>query len=273
MEKTSYKTENKELMALSVYNVGFQKCEPDYKWGPGIRDHYIIHQVVSGKGKFVIHDKEYNLSSGDCFIIFPHAEVSYSADSSDPWEYVWIGFDGPDAGLVLNTTDFTRDAPFIRNVKNGDRIKETILEVYNSRGNGFINTIRMTGLLYELLSYFVEEADKEPVASTAKIYVQSAVKYISENYSYPISIEDIALYIGISRSQLFRCFDSVYGLSPKEYLTDFRIKQACHLLEETDFSMTAIANSLGFDNSLYFSKAFHKAKGKSPSEYRKEKKN
>ena len=56
--------------------------------------------------------------------------------------------------------------------------------------------------------------------------------------------------------------------SPKEYLTDFRIRQACNLLENSDLSITAIANSVGFENNLYFSKAFRKIKGISPKNYR-----
>ena len=41
--KNSYKVTEKELVSLSVYNVGFQKCDALYQWGPGIRDHYLIH--------------------------------------------------------------------------------------------------------------------------------------------------------------------------------------------------------------------------------------
>ena len=81
-------------------------------------------------------------------------------------------------------------------------------------------------------------------------------------------MEDIAGYVGVSRSHLFRSFEAVLGLSPKEYLTDFRMKQACYLLEHSSLSITAIANSLGFDNNLYFSKTFHRQKGMSPKEYR-----
>lgn len=69
-------------------------------------------------------------------------------------------------------------------------------------------------------------------------------------------MEDIAGYVGVSRSHLFRSFEAVLGRSPKEYLTDFRMKQACYLLEHSSLSITAIANSLGFDNSLYFPKPF-----------------
>ena len=89
-----------------------------------------------------------------------------------------------------------------------------------------------------------------------------------KNLSYPITVEDIASYVGLSRSHLFRSFEIVMQQSPKEYLTDFRMKQACYLLEHSNLSITAIANSVGFDNGLYFSKTFHKKKGLSPKEYR-----
>ena len=104
--------------------------------------------------------------------------------------------------------------------------------------------------------------------NSANSYVQKGIEFISSNYSYAITVEDIADYVGVSRSHLFRSFETVLGRSPKEYLTDFRMKQACYLLEHSDLSITAIANSLGFDNSLYFSKTFHKQKGMSPKDFR-----
>ena len=51
--KNSYKATEKELVSLSVYNVGYQNCDPGYQWGPGIRDHYLIHYIISGKGTMV----------------------------------------------------------------------------------------------------------------------------------------------------------------------------------------------------------------------------
>ncbi|MCQ2247404.1 MAG: AraC family transcriptional regulator [Treponema sp.] len=266
----SYKVASRELMSLSVYNVGFQKCEANYQWGPGVRDHYVIHYVVSGCGRIETLDKEFSLKEGDCFICYPGTQIMYRADARDPWEYEWIGFAGADASVILNSTDFTRDAPFVRSVANGRKVRDKIREIYDARGRGFSNSIRMTGLLHELLACFVDESSSRKTHnSAAREYVRMAVDYMMENYSYPISIEDVASYVGISRSQMFRCFESVLGISPKEYLTDYRIKQACTMLESTSLNITAIANSLGFESSLYFSRAFHKALSMSPSEYRK----
>jgi AraC-like DNA-binding protein len=267
--KNSYKVAEKELVSLSVYNVGFQKCDPLYQWGPGIRDHYLIHYVISGKGSYQVNGKIHQLSSGDCFLVYPNVEVIYQADAQNPWEYAWVGFTGSDAAMILQATDFSKEAPCLFQVPYGEDVRRQILHIYDARGNGFEHAVEMTGRLYTMLAIFMHGAQKVTSQNTANSYVQKGIEYITSNYSYPITVENIAEYVGLSRSHLFRSFENVLGVSPKEYLTDFRIKQSCYLLKNSDLSVTAIANSVGFDNSLYFSKTFHKKKGMPPKEYRK----
>ena len=84
----------------------------------------------------------------------------------------------------------------------------------------------MTGALYTLLAVFLHYAvKKEPIRDVQMTYVRKAQDYIQLNYSYPITIEDVASYVGISRSYLFRSFQVCLKQSPKEYLTDFRIQK------------------------------------------------
>ena len=170
--------------------------------------------------------------------------------------------------MILKATDFSPENPFIRDTPRGNDIHRQILHIYDARGNEFEHAVEMTGRLYTMLALFMHGATHAGSQNSANSYVQKSIEYISSNYSYAITVEDIASYVGLSRSQLFRSFESVLGQSPKEYLTDFRMKQACYLLEHSDLSVTAIANSIGFDNGLYFSKTFHKMKEMSPSEFR-----
>lgn len=267
--KNSYKVSEKELVSLSVYNVGFQKCTPAHQWGPGIRDHYLIHYIISGSGTYLVNGTTYPLHAGDCFLVYPNTEVTYTADHREPWEYAWVGFTGSDASIILKATDFLPESPVIRGNPLGETIHRQILHIYDARGNGLEHAVEMTGRLYTMLSLFMQTASREKTADTASSYVQKGVEYIAANYSYAITVKDIADYVGLSRSHLFRSFENVLHVSPKEYLTSFRMKQACYLLEHSDLSITAIANSVGFDNSLYFSKIFHRQKGISPREYRK----
>ena len=238
----------------------------------GIRDHYLIHYIISGCGTYIVGKQQYHLQSGDTFLVYPNTEVTYFADKEDPWEYCWVGFTGSDASIILNATDFTREQPVIKDTPEGDAIKRQLLHIYDARGNEFKHAVEMTGRLYTALALFMHNATKNTESASVNQYVQKGIEYISANYSYPITVEDIASYVGLSRSHLFRSFETVLGQSPKEYLTEFRMKQACYLLEHSSLSVTAIAISVGFDNSLYFSKTFHRANGLSPREYRQSKK-
>ena len=133
--KNSYKVTEKELVSLSVYNVGFQKCDPLYQWGPGIRDHYLIHYIISGEGYYKIKNTTFTLQAGDSFLVYPNTEVLYFADETDPWEYAWVGFTGSDASMILKATDFSTERPVIEHTPLGESIHRQILHIYDASGN------------------------------------------------------------------------------------------------------------------------------------------
>lgn len=268
--KYSYKLGENLLNSLAVYNVGHQQCEPGYQWGPGIRDHYSIHHIIAGRGQYVVNGRTFHLHAGDTFMLYPNTEVQYTADSSDPWEYAWVGFKGNDASSILYATDFTKSHPVILQKVPGELIRRQLSEIFDLRGNNYEDAVAMAGALYTLLAGFMRYADKKDSEKDLQLtYVEKAKEYIENSYSYPITVEEIAEYVGVSRSHLYRSFQTYMQQSPKEYLTQFRLKQACHLLKETKLSIASIAYSVGFENNLYFSKAFKQQKGVTPSQYRK----
>ena len=76
--KHQYKTLVCEMTALGVYNVGAQKCVALHQWGPGVRNHYLIHYIVSGKGVFTVGDRTYHIRAGQAFLALPNTEIKYS---------------------------------------------------------------------------------------------------------------------------------------------------------------------------------------------------
>lgn len=267
--KHSYKTEPAQTVSLAVYNVGFQRCEPAYAWGPGVRDHFLIHHVLSGKGSYQTGPTLYPLRAGDTFLAYPDTEICYTADETEPWEYYWVGFAGGDAKLLLDRTDFTPDSPVI-SADFGGKLKDALLDIYEVRGRSTAAQARMTGKLYLALALLIdkstakpERAESEPLRSLRK-----AEQFIAYNYSRSFTVDELAEYLSLSRSSLYRIFKLYLGESPKEYLARLRIRRACELLRETGLSVGVIATSVGYGDSLYFSKAFHKFKGMSPSAFR-----
>ncbi|MDO4619070.1 MAG: AraC family transcriptional regulator [Lachnospiraceae bacterium] len=273
-EKLSNKTEDNRMVSLTVVNVGHQKCTPLYSWGPGIRDHFLIHYISSGKGCYRVGGTVYELTAGDVFLAYPKTEISYQADPKDPWIYEWVGFSGSDARGLIRETDFRKETPVLRQITFGKELEKRLERINAAFGHRVENAARMTGELYLLLALLIKEADEpESARSSAAETVQRAAAYIDQNYSYPISVEEIASYAGVSRSTLFRAFSAETGASPKEYLDNYRIRRAAELLRRSQLTVSAIGMSVGYDNGLYFSKVFHKLMGETPSDYRRRKQN
>ena len=68
----------------------------------------------------------------------------------------------------------------------------------------------------------------------------NAIKYIQFNYSHDISIDDVAKSVGVSRSHLYRVFMLNVGKSPIDYLTEYRINEACKLLRAGNLSIAEL---------------------------------
>ena len=80
--------------AISLDYCGREDCIKGWKFGPYVRESYVIHMVKKGKGTFTIAGKTYELGPGQAFIIRPGEETTYRADDDDPWSYMWVVFHG-----------------------------------------------------------------------------------------------------------------------------------------------------------------------------------
>lgn len=100
--------------------------------------------------------------------------------------------------------------------------------------------------------------------------VKKLLEYMEVHYAEPITIEDMARQVNISRTECFRCFQKITGQSPLEYLTLYRLQQAAHKLRNTDSSITEICITSGFSHPSYFGKKFRQYYGVSPLKYRKQ---
>lgn len=263
--KHSFRSTMRENLGLAVYNTGYQKCERHHTWGPATRDHFLIHYISSGKGVFRASDRTYALAQGDMFLIFPSQIVSYIADDCDPWEYYWVGFNGTEANRLVNLSGLSRENPLLRLPEVGE-VKMLLLNIYNSSGNTPAADASMIGYLYLFLSRLIQEHGSAPSYGT-RDYLAQALRFIQHNYASGIGVTEIAGYVGISRSQLYRAFISCFNISPNSFLRKYRINEACSLLHSGAYTVAEIANSVGFADPLYFSRVFKKIKGVTPSDY------
>ncbi|MRN52053.1 helix-turn-helix domain-containing protein [Paenibacillus monticola] len=98
--------------------------------------------------------------------------------------------------------------------------------------------------------------------------VERAKRFIHENYRQDISREDVAASVYLTADYLAKVFKNETGQTVKEYLNDYRIKAAKHMLIESTASISEIAMETGFDTISYFSTVFKKLAGETPIAYR-----
>ena len=268
-ERYQFRDTLKENAGLSVYNTGYEQCDSNHSWGPALRDHYLIHYVVSGQGILRCNQQEYRLGAGELFIIYPSQVASYQADANDPWKYSWVGFNGTDARRLVKLTGFSHQNPILRS-DDPDKTRALLRRIADAGDNTPAADAEMAGCLYLLLAHLIRMNRRQPSGNPHQTYVANALKYIQYNYANDIGVNDIAHYVGISRSQLYRAFLQDFGVSPHNYLQTYRINEACSLLQDPAYSVTEVSGSVGFNDPLYFSRVFKSIKGVTPSDYRRQ---
>ena len=96
---------------------------------------------------------------------------------------------------------------------------------------------------------------------------------IKERYNENLSLKKLSEKYFINCSYLGSLFTKKYGVSFKDYLTDYRINEAAKLLLNTNDKIVDISVAVGYKNSDYFIRRFIEIKGMTPSQYRRRKKN
>ncbi len=177
-----------------------------------------------------------------------------------------MGFNGACAHKLAAQLPFTDEAP-VHHTSDPDGMRAALANIYSSRGLQPQDEAAMVGYLTcSLPPSCGRPASPSPHStSSSSQYVLNAIKYIQFNYSHDISIDDVAKSVGVSRSHLYRVFMLNVGKSPIDYLTEYRINEACKLLRAGSLSIAEVAVSVGFFDQFYFSRVFKRAKACRPA--------
>lgn len=261
----------KENFEMNVDECGIEQGIPGLGYKYEVLKNAVIHYVTKGYGTFNFNGKVYNLKQGDIFILLKGMQVDYVASIDDPWEYYWIGFSGSNANEYLNRTSITNSC--VANCKENSKIPQIILnmcEISKTYNPSSSDDILLLKELYSLLYALIEEFPKpfEYKDKELHTYIQDALNFINSNYMNSITVQEIADYVNLSRSYLYKMFIKNLGISPQRYLINLRMYKATLLLKGTKLPIGEVASRIGYSDSLLFSKTFSKHFSMSPLNYR-----
>lgn len=259
--------------SLYLMLCGVEHCLPDYYFDATGRSGYHLHVILEGRGVLSVNGKEMELHFGQMFMTKPGEEAWYKADSSDPWVYCWMAFDGTIAQKCAEEAGFVKGVNVLDCHVDIRQFYSIVAKVLDQAEVTPSNVYSRTGHLLEFIStavhsnYESEKHIRRAHQYPSDDYVTYAADFIRANYA-TAKIGDVAKFVGLHRSYLTNLFKSKMGISPQEYLMQCKLQQACKLLEETGNPIQEISRQIGYDNPLTFSKTFKNFYGVSPRDYR-----
>lgn len=233
---------------------------------------YELYYMVKGEREYFIEDRFFPVKEGD--LVFIPKQVFHRTDGEGGLRFL-VHFS--DAFLHKYFTDsllspLFGSIPFV--FRGEHREKERIVSLLNtmlaefSRNEEQSETLQC-GYLYQLLFTIANANNTYVPHNSPDARITQIIQYINENYNHIADIEQIAQHFFISKYHLCRFFRKNLGIPLISYVNTIKIREACALMRNGNFSMTQIALQCGFNSSSYFCKVFKKETGISPSEYQR----
>lgn len=268
-----FHTPSREELNSSIYITwaGHRVCTAEHTVGPRILNNYKIVFIIKGKGIFVQEDKVFHLGAGDVFTLFPDVKHFYYADPGDPWEIMWVSFNGNVCREIIRSINLAPDSPVLSDAfsqRSVELLKKIICNLENTNEP---HALKSTGYLYLLFSEMLEISmqNKEIISrNKSEDIVEKAMAFIELNYYNPINVDLLCKHVNYSRSYFSRLFKEEVGQSIPDYINNIRIQKAKMLLKNTELNVNGVAKSVGFDDQFYFSKLFKKLTGAAPTSYK-----
>ena len=264
-----YLNDKRSVPSVSIYESGWERCGSGHNFGPVVREYYVFHLIVNGKGVYKVNGNVFELGVGDMFIINPGEEHQYTADVVEPWEYYWIGFHGSDAKMVLDEAGLT--GLYKLKIKYFEKLYGIFKSIKEKEKSGSSSTFFLIAKFYEIMSVIaLQHINVNDYQKTNGGIVPLTISYINSHYEQGLSVTKIADALNVNRSHLYRLFKAKMNISIIEYINQLRMTRALLLLKDKQYSIKQVCELAGYNDYPHFLKQFKLKYGITPKEYRKD---
>ena len=276
MSNERYLMMESDIKSLSFQLESITKSKYDSDWHSTLHTHPFteLFYVVDGKGEFNIQGQRFPVKPNDFVIINPQVEHTELSSPDEPLEYIVLGINGLSFSNLTPVSEGGHPFSFFNlrdEQKDILRYLNAILQEATSQSMSYElvchNLLEI--LLIKILrhQHFDLEVGKQSKATKDISFIKH---YLETYYHESIQLEDLASMTHLSRFYISHSFKKEIGMSPMEYLIDIRIKESKILLRTTNYSISQVADIVGFTTPTYFSKQFRKSTGISPTDYREQ---
>ena len=256
--KGSVSTDKTSSEYISVNNFGYTKdINQDLCLirNSGRLDYQIIY-IDKGYGCFLIDNNLVKMESGNIILLRPGEKNHYKFYADSHTDYYWIHFAGFGVSELLTKLKLTKSVfevgPFCEYINSIESMSKAVAS------EDFTTEAFLSSCIYMLLTQ-ISKRINVPKTPINKVLVRMQ----NENLN-TLTNSDYAKICGLSEYHFLRTFKKTTGLTPHRYMVKITIDKAIELLTDTNLNISEIANLLGFEDSLYFSRLVKKETGCSP---------
>lgn len=281
MEKYRIRSDNGDLLRLY-----FSTALPSKRQ---YREHHHteleISLVKEGSGIYTVKDRQYEIRKGDIFLFGTHEE-HYITDITEGIKLMNLHFEP--RFIWANRSEmfdlkylkifFDRSQNFQnrldRENKATEKIRTLLVEIekeFGACGSEYemMVKVKLLTVLVLLIREFDYVENKNTRYNNKYQNINSAMKYIDENFESEMELDEIAFKVGMNKSYFITLFKQLNGVTPWEYITARRIEYALELLKGRTCGMDQIAAKCGFGSTSNFNRTFKRVVGVSPTGWRK----
>ena len=152
----------------------------------------------------------------------------------------------------------------------GQSSKDIAIDALKSRADDYVEKPVNIGKFLEIVQSIIAGKPLKSFRYTHGIHakIEQARQFIERNFDKKVTLEDVAGQICLSPKYFSRIFKKIAGQGFNEYRLFVKTQQACELLENSDYTITEIADRLGYQNLESFIRMFEKMRKLSPTQYR-----
>ena len=256
---------------------------------------YAFHLMTEGKGQITVDQHSYTVEKDDLIFIQPGISHHFSFASSTPrssclniYAELWPEDPAnwePRMGnkLVLAPLTMPRELctpqhvcspvdqfPTFSSLRTSPELRDRFEHINNIFEQEEATNYREHWLSSLMKAWLMEWHLFLQRHVTSDYRIRQLLATIETNPEQHLTTEEMCEHTGLEKSHFYKLFHQAAGVTPKEYMLNYRIKKARSLLAETDHSITRIAEILGYDSIHYFSRQFSFSTGMSPTHYRNE---
>ena len=242
----------------------FPKAPKHFVSRPQGISEYVFIYCHSGSGWFQLTgDEKVELKAGEYCVLPANVAHAYGSSQVNTWSIYWLHFTGAQAtNFYENLAQGFLEKAHSASQFNLDLFRMLMLNM--EKMLSFSNVAQASMTLWALLGDIIFQNNAQNNNT-----LEEAMNFIRSNLHKNLSLNDIAIKVGLDPVRFSQLFKQQYATTPIDYLIHLRIQRACKYLQFSDLKINEIAKVVSYTDQYYFSRVFSKFIGISPRQYRK----